>query len=620
MGRRFLSTVVIMVLATCAGAAPGTPPPEGKGWIRPYLHGLDLEKGSRWLMAAEQFRHAIQLHPEPEAEVVLQDSVRVTYAPYAHLVYVLTRAGAPRALVEPLLEKAREGGVAPTAQLDRLAKLVADLPEGDPQEWLESVRRPPFPRLSGGRRPPLLASRQSGPSAVASAEPTPSAVPPTHTPRPTPSPTPLPARVSLPEDTPAEITLRVDGRDLAHGVRTAELSPGRHTVAAVRGGEVLLERVFDLQPGQSLTILPVAAPTPTPTPTATLPPDIQRADAVLTAMARATRWLLPLSGLLIGLILWLRNRAGREKPASPAPQGPTVASRRPPVVPSPTGHPGSLAGRMIGGYELLDRLGTGGMATTWRARRVSDDREVALKIPHEHCIQDERSRARFLREGKLGEQLHHPNIVRVLEAGEEDGWPFLAMELVRGRTLRELLRTTGELPLERALEITRQVAEALDYAHAKGVIHRDLKPENLMIEAGGRVRVMDFGIARLEGGTALTATSVFVGTPAYAAPETIEGETAGPAADLYALGIVLFEMLEGSAPFADTSPLEQLRRHLKGEFPERGDLPRPLPDALWELVLALVARNPADRLPSAQALLLRIRELQRAFEEGLLGP
>ena len=102
-------------------------------------------------------------------------------------------------------------------------------------------------------------------------------------------------------------------------------------------------------------------------------------------------------------------------------------------------------------------------------------------------------------------------------------------------------------------------------------------------------------------------------------PTNTEGETAGPAADLYALGIVLFEMLEGSAPFADTTPLEQLRRHLKGEFPERGDLPRPLPDALWELVLALVARNPADRLPSAQALLLRIRELQRALEEGLLG-
>jgi len=248
--------------------------------------------------------------------------------------------------------------------------------------------------------------------------------------------------------------------------------------------------------------------------------------------------------------------------------------------------------------------------------RVSDGKPVALKIPHEQLLHDPSFRSRFLREGHLGTQLHHPNIVRVLEAGEEAERPFIAMELVEGRTLRDLIAATGDLPLDRALDITRQVAEALDYAHAKGVTHRDLKPENLMVDRSGVVRVMDFGLARLSDAPGLTASSVFLGTPAYAAPEAISGVPADHRQDLYALGLVLFELLQGRAPHAGSSPLEQLRAHLDGRFPTRDELERPVPEPVWELLSDLVARDPDDRPASAQQVLVRLRDLIRRVEEG----
>jgi serine/threonine-protein kinase len=279
---------------------------------------------------------------------------------------------------------------------------------------------------------------------------------------------------------------------------------------------------------------------------------------------------------------------------------------------------GTLIGHTLGGYLVEHRLGSGGMATTYRAERASDGKSVALKVPHEQHLHDPSFRTRFLREGHLGTQLHHPNIVRVLEAGEDAGRPFIALELIDGRTLRDLISATGEMPLERALDITRQVAEALDYAHAKGVTHRDLKPENLMVERSGAVRVMDFGLARLSDAPGLTASSVFLGTPAYAAPEAISGGHTDHRQDLYALGLVLFELLQGRAPHEGSSPLEQLRSHLDGRFPRREELARSLPDSVWELIRNLVSRDPAQRPATAEAVLVRLRSLIRRAEEGTL--
>jgi serine/threonine-protein kinase len=244
------------------------------------------------------------------------------------------------------------------------------------------------------------------------------------------------------------------------------------------------------------------------------------------------------------------------------------------------------------------------MATTYRARRLADGKEVALKIPHQ--TGDPTYLPRFLREGRLGETLHHPGIVRILEAGQEGDVAFLAMELVPGRPLKEEIEALPEgLPLDRALEIARAIAEALDYAHSKGVVHRDLKPENIMLLPDGSLKVMDFGVARVEGQPGLTTSQFFFGSPLYAAPELVEQpRTIDHRADLYSLGVLLYELLEGRPPFLHESIFKLLEMHQREPLPEPGALPRPLPPEVWALVGRLLEKDPARRYDSAQELLV----------------
>ena len=170
---------------------------------------------------------------------------------------------------------------------------------------------------------------------------------------------------------------------------------------------------------------------------------------------------------------------------------------------------------VIGGYRVLDRLGRGGMATTYRAEKIGDGTVAALKIPHDHLLDDAEFIERFLREGALGATIHHPNIIRIFDVGREAETPFIAMELVDGETLEAKLCREGALPAAEALEIARGIALALDYAHIKGVIHRDVKPDNVMLTSGDGVKVMDFGIARVTDAPGLTATNTYLGTPLY---------------------------------------------------------------------------------------------------------
>ena len=271
--------------------------------------------------------------------------------------------------------------------------------------------------------------------------------------------------------------------------------------------------------------------------------------------------------------------------------------------------------RRVGDYRVDDELGRGGMATTYRARRVSDGRTVALKIPHE--TGDPTYLERFVREGRLGETLHHPGIVRIFEAGEDRGLAFLAMELLPGHTLEaEIARHPQGMPLRAALEIARDVAEALDYAHGKGIVHRDLKPANVMLLPDGTRKVMDFGVARIAGQPGLTTSQVFFGSPVYAAPELAgEPRDIGPRSDLYSLGIVLFELLEGRPPFVHESVLRLLELHRGEPLPAGADLPRPLPPEVWSLVTRLCAKSPADRYPDAQTLLVDLDRLLYALHE-----
>ncbi|MEZ5330962.1 MAG: protein kinase [Thermoanaerobaculia bacterium] len=264
--------------------------------------------------------------------------------------------------------------------------------------------------------------------------------------------------------------------------------------------------------------------------------------------------------------------------------------------------------RKVGGYEVIDVLGRGGMATTYRAHRVADGKEVALKIPHESG--DVSYPERFLREARLGESLHHPGIVRILDAGEDDGLLYIAMELLPGRTLRQALDDAAEpVSIERGLEIARAVAEALDYAHSKGVVHRDLKPENVMLLPDGGLRVMDFGVAQIQGQPGLTASRFFFGSPVYAAPEMVTPQQADHRADLYSLGIVLWELLEGAPPFFDESMYRLLELHQSAPLPDAAALPRPLPSDVRELLERLCAKRPDDRYATAQDLLVDLDHL-----------
>jgi len=250
------------------------------------------------------------------------------------------------------------------------------------------------------------------------------------------------------------------------------------------------------------------------------------------------------------------------------------------------------------------------MATTYRAVRCTDSTTVALKIPHDSCLVDESFRTRFLREGELGQQLHHPNIVRIYDTGEDRGLLYLAMELLTGHILRQELRAIKRMPERRALEIVRAIAEALDYAHAKGVIHRDLKPENIMVQADGSIKVMDFGIARVAGQAGITSTNLFLGTPMYGAPESIDSRSVDHRADLYSLGIVFFELLQGRAPFSSESPFQVMEMHLRTPLPTLESLEHPVRSSVWAIVERLCAKDRGNRHPSAAPLLV---ELNRAL-------
>ncbi len=261
-------------------------------------------------------------------------------------------------------------------------------------------------------------------------------------------------------------------------------------------------------------------------------------------------------------------------------------------------------GFRVGRYTVIDPLGRGAMAWTYRAVG-NDGKLVALKVPYPRCLADPTFVVRFLQEGTLGSRLHHPHIVRVLEAGEDEGRLFLALDLVEGRTLGQTLRQCGALPTPTALGIARDVASALEHAHEKGVIHRDLKPENIMLSIDGRTRVLDFGIARIAGEAGLTTAGTFIGSPRYAAPEASAGPVDGRA-DLYALGILLFEMLQGAPPFDDPSPVRLLLLHARAPFPRRDSLAAAVPDDVWRLIVGLCEKDPGRRVATARQAVLAL--------------
>lgn len=257
-----------------------------------------------------------------------------------------------------------------------------------------------------------------------------------------------------------------------------------------------------------------------------------------------------------------------------------------------------MIGRRISHYRVLEELGAGGMGTVYRAEDTLLGRPVALKFPHPRRVGQEDARARFLREARAASVLDHPNVVVLYDVAEVQDEVFLAMQFVDGRALRERV-ARGPLPADEAVAIARAVAEAIAHAHGRGVLHRDLKPENILIGADGRVKVADFGLAlRLEDAR-ITTEGEIVGTLAYLAPEVFLGHGAENRSDLYALGVVLYELLSGGVPFHGDHPASLAYQVAHAEPPP---LPPSVPPGLRRLVLGLLAKHPEERPRDALAV------------------
>ena len=256
--------------------------------------------------------------------------------------------------------------------------------------------------------------------------------------------------------------------------------------------------------------------------------------------------------------------------------------------------------RLGGRYELADVLGAGAMARVWRATDLVLGREVAVKVLDPALARDPEYVARFAREARNAAMLPtHPGIVTIFDSGAADGAAYLVMELVTGRTLAEVLARQGALDPAEACRIAAAVCQALSVAHQAGLVHRDVKPGNIMLTDAGGVKVVDFGIARAQSGEALTRAGAVLGSPSYMAPEQITGAAVDARTDLYALGVVLFQMLTGTPPFADADSFAVLHRHL-GEIPPPPSALRPgLPYRLDQTVACLLAKDPAHRPATA---------------------
>ncbi|MBV9578309.1 MAG: serine/threonine protein kinase [Chloroflexi bacterium] len=270
-------------------------------------------------------------------------------------------------------------------------------------------------------------------------------------------------------------------------------------------------------------------------------------------------------------------------------------------------------------YEILESLGHGGMSDAYKARDRETGGLVVLKIPYSSLIGDPATYSRYQREVEIGKRLHHPNIQHLVEEGRLDDSggvaPYLVLEFVDGITLREYLEQHAPLPVDEAIHIALQVADALQYCHEHGVVHRDLKPENLLVEADGTVKLVDFGIALLQGARRLTfrRLSSEVGTPDYMAPEQVQGDRGDARTDVYALGVMLYEMLTGDVPYHGDSALAVMSQHVTTDAPllrtRRSDLPPALEAVVWRAL----RREPADRYTSMAALrhdLAKLDEVQ----------
>ena len=279
-----------------------------------------------------------------------------------------------------------------------------------------------------------------------------------------------------------------------------------------------------------------------------------------------------------------------------------------------------LTGELIDNRYLLQRqIASGGMATIYAGLDTRLDRPVAVKIMHAHLANDEAFVSRFIKEAKATAALSHPNIVSIQDQGWNEGGPpavFLVMELVEGSTLRDYLNENGSLTVEQTLQLITPVLSALSAAHRIGIIHRDIKPENILISKDGRIKVADFGLARnIAMGQTMTAeSSVVLGSVSYLSPEQVQRGVADARSDIYAIGIVLFEMLTGDKPYSGETPIQIAYRHVNDRIPNIQTINNAIPASVAELVYEVTAPNPDQRPKDAEELLSKLKEIQAQID------
>ncbi|MBM4034859.1 MAG: hypothetical protein FJ291_24210 [Planctomycetes bacterium] len=269
-----------------------------------------------------------------------------------------------------------------------------------------------------------------------------------------------------------------------------------------------------------------------------------------------------------------------------------------------------LIGQSLGEFEVVELLGRGGMGAVYRARQPSLDRFVALKVLPRAVSRDASFVERFGREAHAAAAVNHPNIIQVHAVGQDKGFQFIAMELVDGESLLDVLKREGRVAPDRAVEWMRQAAAALAEAHAAGIVHRDIKPSNILLTAKGLIKVADFGLAKREGmDVTVTATGAALGTPLYFPPEMARGHHADPRSDLYSLGATFFHLLAGRPPFEGTSTAELAVKHANDPVPSLRQAAPDVPAALAGVIQRLLRKNPNERFQSAQDLLERLNAL-----------
>jgi len=259
-----------------------------------------------------------------------------------------------------------------------------------------------------------------------------------------------------------------------------------------------------------------------------------------------------------------------------------------------------LVGQNLGNYHILEEVGRGGMATVFKAIELASGQVVAMKVLSPYVAQEPKFKARFEQEIRVLLELHHPNIVPVLDYGEIDEYSFIVMPFLTSGTLSQRL-AQGPLPLKAAADVVRQISQALDYAHARGIVHRDLKPSNILITDDGQAMLTDFGFARVADTSLSLTGSALIGTPAYMSPEQCRGEEATPLSDQYALGVVLYHMATGTLPYEAETPMGLVIMHATEPIPPPRDVNPDLPEYVEMVILKALEKEPENRYPSLNA-------------------